>query len=36
VAVIRARLLHRGRRTARLLLPGGKRRVVAKAYVQVR
>ncbi|MEA2423296.1 MAG: hypothetical protein QOF55_2395 [Thermoleophilaceae bacterium] len=36
VAVIRARLNRRGRHMARLLLPGGKRRVVAKAYVRVR
>jgi sugar lactone lactonase YvrE len=36
VGMIRTRLKHRGRRTARLLRPGGKRRVVAKAYVRVR
>jgi sugar lactone lactonase YvrE len=35
VAVIRARLHNRGRRLARLLLPG-KRRTVAKAFVRVR
>jgi sugar lactone lactonase YvrE len=36
VGTVRARLKHRGRRTARLIRPGGKRRVVAKAYVRVR
>jgi hypothetical protein len=36
VGSIRVRLNHRGRHTARLLRPGGKRRVVAKAYVRVR
>jgi sugar lactone lactonase YvrE len=36
VGTMRARLKHRGRRTARLIRPGGKRRVVAKAYVRVR
>jgi sugar lactone lactonase YvrE len=35
VAVVKARLHNRGRRLARLLLPG-KRRTVAKAYVRVR
>jgi sugar lactone lactonase YvrE len=35
VAVIKARLHNRGRRLARLLLPG-KRRTVAKVYVRVR
>jgi sugar lactone lactonase YvrE len=36
VGTVRARLKHRGRRTARLIRPGGKRRVVAKAFVRVR
>jgi hypothetical protein len=36
VATMRVRLNHRGRRTARLIRPGGKRRVVAKAFVRVR
>jgi hypothetical protein len=36
VGTVSVRLKHRGRRTARLLRPGGKRRVVAKAYVRVR
>ena len=36
VGTMRVRLNRRGRRTARLIRPGGSRRVVAKAYVRVR
>jgi sugar lactone lactonase YvrE len=36
VATMKVRLRHRGRRVARLIRPGGKRRVVAKTYVRVR
>jgi sugar lactone lactonase YvrE len=36
VGTMRARLRTRGKRTARLIRPGGSRRVVAKAFVRVR